>query len=238
MIIYYIRHGDPIYNPDSLTPLGRRQAEAVGRRLSLHGVDEIYSSPSGRAMQTAEPLSELLKKPVTTLDWCDEGLVWQEFTVTKPDGHTNWMFWEDEIKEKFTEKSILDLRNDWYQDPFFEEKVRKGVIRVNTAVDEFLKGFGYIHNREKGTYTVENETGKRIAIFAHQGFSMAFFSSVLDIPYPVFSTHFDISHSCVSVIQFPESGRKEIIPRLIQHSNDSHLYKENLPTRHNNGFYI
>ena len=26
MFLYYIRHGDPIYNPDSLTPLGQRQA--------------------------------------------------------------------------------------------------------------------------------------------------------------------------------------------------------------------
>ena len=32
MLFFYIRHGDPIYSPDSLTPLGRRQAEALGRR--------------------------------------------------------------------------------------------------------------------------------------------------------------------------------------------------------------
>ena len=29
MILYYVRHGDPTYNPDELTPLGHRQAEAV-----------------------------------------------------------------------------------------------------------------------------------------------------------------------------------------------------------------
>ena len=28
MIFYYIRHGDPIYNPNGLTPLGARQAES------------------------------------------------------------------------------------------------------------------------------------------------------------------------------------------------------------------
>ena len=41
MILYYVRHGDPIYNPDSLTPLGQRQAEAVGKRLALYGIDEV-----------------------------------------------------------------------------------------------------------------------------------------------------------------------------------------------------
>jgi len=29
MILFYVRHGDPIYDPDSLTPLGKRQAEAL-----------------------------------------------------------------------------------------------------------------------------------------------------------------------------------------------------------------
>ena len=38
MILYYIRHGDPIYNPDSLTPLGERQAEAIGHRLAGRGI--------------------------------------------------------------------------------------------------------------------------------------------------------------------------------------------------------
>lgn len=38
MLLFYVRHGDPIYNPDSLTPLGERQAEAVAKRLALHGV--------------------------------------------------------------------------------------------------------------------------------------------------------------------------------------------------------
>ena len=50
MLLFYIRHGDPIYDPDSLTPLGLRQAEAVAKRLSLYGLDEIYASSSNRAM--------------------------------------------------------------------------------------------------------------------------------------------------------------------------------------------
>lgn len=238
MLIYYIRHGDPVYLPDSLTSLGCRQAEAVAKRLAMHGVDEIYSSPSNRAMQTAAPLSEILKMPVATLDWCDESLCFEEFTVIDSDENKKWMFLDDAVRDKFTEKSILDLRNEWYKDPFFDQKVGKGVNRVNNALDEFIKGFGYNHNREKGVYKVERENHKRIAIFAHQGFSMIFFSSLLDIPYPIWSTHFDISHSCFSVINFPNSHRDIIVPKLLQHSNDSHIYKENLPTTYNNGFIV
>ena len=41
MILYYLRHGDPIYSPDSLTPLGHEQAKALAKRLATYGLDEI-----------------------------------------------------------------------------------------------------------------------------------------------------------------------------------------------------
>ena len=72
MLLYYIRHGDPIYSPDSLTPLGEEQAESVARRLSRFGVDEIYSSPSNRAMRTADATCRLLGKEMHTLDFLNE----------------------------------------------------------------------------------------------------------------------------------------------------------------------
>ena len=55
MLFYYVRHGDPIYNPDSLTEFGHAQAEALAKRLSILGFDKIYASSSNRARQTAEP---------------------------------------------------------------------------------------------------------------------------------------------------------------------------------------
>ena len=239
MLIYYIRHGDPVYDPDELTPLGRRQAEAVAKRLALHGIDEIYSSPSGRAIETAKPLSELIKKPITTLDWCNESLAWRDFTVMQEDGKKRWMFDIKSVVDKFRDSSVLNLRNEWYKDPFFEEKIGKGVLRVNNEVDKFMANFGYVHDREKGFYTSQAENSKRIAIFAHYGFSMIFFSSLLDIPYPIFSSHFEISHSCVSVVKFDDTHKcGEVVPKLLQYSNDSHLYKENLPTRYHNEFFV
>lgn len=84
MLFFYIRHGDPIYSPDSLTPLGRRQAEALGRRLARYGLDKIFVSPLKRAQETAAPACELLKKDMTVLDWTSEGLAWGEFTSVDP----------------------------------------------------------------------------------------------------------------------------------------------------------
>ena len=46
MLLYIIRHGDPIYDPDSLTEKGKQQAQALARRLSTHGLNKIFSSPA------------------------------------------------------------------------------------------------------------------------------------------------------------------------------------------------
>ena len=55
MLLYIIRHGDPDYTTDTLTERGWAQAEAVGKRLAASGINRVFSSPMGRAKQTAEP---------------------------------------------------------------------------------------------------------------------------------------------------------------------------------------
>lgn len=81
MILYIVRHGDPIYNTDSLTPKGLRQAEAVGKRLAVFGLDEIYASPLKRAQQTAAPAAEMLKKEIITKDFMSENLAFNDFRI-------------------------------------------------------------------------------------------------------------------------------------------------------------
>lgn len=49
MDIYFIRHGHPNYETDSLTELGNKQAKAVSNRLKNCNIERIYSSTMGRA---------------------------------------------------------------------------------------------------------------------------------------------------------------------------------------------
>ena len=72
MLFYFIRHGDPIYEPDSLTELGKKQATALAERLFLEDIDEIYCSTSNRAIMTAEPLMKMLNKRDTLFSWAHE----------------------------------------------------------------------------------------------------------------------------------------------------------------------
>ena len=58
MRLILVRHGEPDYERDCLTEKGSRQAEIVAGRLLKEGIEEIYSSPLGRARQTAQPFAE------------------------------------------------------------------------------------------------------------------------------------------------------------------------------------
>jgi len=237
MLFYYMRHGDPIYTPDSLTGLGERQAEALGRRLSQHGLDEIYVSSSNRAILTAKPTCEILNKEPIVLDWANEHHAWEEVTVTYEDGRRNWLFYDEKYKELFSTNRIRSMGRDWVDAPEFANTTFKaGVNRIQKESDAFFASLGYEHDLGNNCYHATAPNDKRIAFFAHQGFGLLFLSCLLDVPYPIFSTHFDFTRSSMTVIDFPNKPGK-VYPKVITLSNDSHLYEANLPTTSNEKLY-
>ena len=146
MILYYVRHGDPIYNPDSLTPLGERQAEAVSKRFSVYGLDKIYASTSNRAILTAKPTCEVLKLEPELLDFANEGYAWQELTVDIEGGKKSWLFHHKPTAELFNTKEIRDLGERWYDHPEFAGKrYEEGMERIYNGTDEFIASLGYEH---------------------------------------------------------------------------------------------
>lgn len=234
MILFYIRHGDPVYNPDSLTPLGRRQAEAISKRLALYGINRIFASTSNRAIETAIPTSELVKKEIEPLDFCNENHVWSEFTVQNDNGEWRWIFHDNNMRCLFVSEEVKALGDKWYEHPeILKSSLKSGIDRVNREVDNWILTLGYKHIREKGIYKAVSHNNDRIALFAHQAFGLAFLSSLLDIPYPYFCTHFDMGHTGMTVIEFDEINGI-VIPKVLSLANDSHIYKDGLPTCYNN----
>ncbi len=234
MLFFYVRHGDPIYDPDSLTPLGVRQAEAVAKRLAVHGLDKIYTSSSNRAIMTATPTCEVLKLEPVVLDWCRESHAFKQMTVKDENGKRKWCFDHPDTKKQFVASDVVALGDKWYTHPAFADtEFENGVKRVEGEVDALLSTLGYEHDRQGGYYNAIEPNDKRVALFAHHGFGMLFLSALLDIPYNILSTRFNISHSGITVIKFSES-KGFCIPQMLQLSNDSHLYREGLPTKYNN----
>ncbi len=233
MLLFYIRHGDPIYNPNMLTPLGERQAEAIAKRLALYGIDEVYASPSNRAVLTSKPTCDILKKEAKLLPFADEHLAWQQLVIEDEKGKDDWVFRVKKMRNLLNSEEIRNLGNRWFDHPEFKGRdYEKGIERIYEGADEFLSSLGYEHIRYTGKYKAISPNEKRVAFFAHQGFGLSFLSCLLDIPLPMFATHFDICHTGLTVIEFPEFEGFSV-PRVLVHSSDAHLYKEGLPTLYN-----
>ena len=228
MLLYFIRHGDPCYEPDSLTPLGLRQAEAVGRRLAGKGLDRVVASPMKRARQTAQPAAEMLAKEIEILDFASEAHAWDELTLVHEDGRRVWACSDKETQKLFASPEVRALGMKWYTHPAFENTaLKKGMERVQRESDLWLSSLGYVRTEREGIYKEERKNDERIALFAHAGFGGAFFSCILGIPYPVYSQMFDLSHSCITAVEF--RGRDGlVIPSVITMSNDAHLYEARL----------
>lgn len=71
--LFLVRHGQSAGNaegrfgghsPTPLSALGKQQAELTARALAKEKISAIYSSDLQRAIETAEPLAELIKLPI------------------------------------------------------------------------------------------------------------------------------------------------------------------------------
>ena len=193
MRLFYIRHGEPTYNPDELTPQGKIQAEALCKRLSKVDFDVIYSSTSNRAYQTALPTAQKLGKEIIQLDFANEKYAWNDFKAKNEDEKYTWACAVEWTRQLFASKEVRDMGDKWYKHPAFKDtNFEEGIKRVYEQTDNFMLNLGYKHLRYEGKYKVVDKTPKNVAFFAHAGFGQAFFSCLLDIPYPQFCTHFDI----------------------------------------------
>ena len=228
MQLYYIRHGEPTYNPDQLTEKGHKQAEALGEVLQHHGIDRIFASSSTRARQTAEPLANLTGKEITLLDWCHESLAWEDFTVSEGENKKRWVFQSERCVADFSSDAVYALRDRWADYPTFEDtNCKRGVCRVAAEADAFLAQFGLIRDNESHCYRAENLFDGKVALFAHEGFGHIFLPYVFFMPHPLFA-RFDIAHTGVTILDFTPYEDGRVFPRLKCVSDTGHLVGKNL----------
>ena len=235
MILFYVRHGDPDYVHDSLTPLGQEQAEAVVARMQRCRPNRLFASNRGRAIMTAMPTAKRLGLEIEEqLEFLDEVRAYYDMRCVDSAGEMVWAFLHREYRELFTTPEVRALGRKWYEHPAFADHPTFGecMKRVQEGTDAFLQRLGYRHDHQRCAFVAERPNEDRVAVFAHQGVGLLFLAALLDIPYPQMCTHFDISHTGMTVIQFEGDGI--VIPSVLQLSNDSHLFASGMPTRYHN----
>ena len=174
MRLLFIRHGDPDYELDNLTPAGRREAELLSERIAPLEVEQYFVSPMGRAKATAAPTLAKAGRPASERDWLREFLI----PVARPD------------RDGLSQVPWDWLPQDWLQDPRFLDPVRwkenqifqaAGVgeeyDRVAAAFDALLAEHGYV--REGRHYRAERPNTKTLAFFCHFGISCVLLSHLM-----------------------------------------------------------
>ncbi len=230
MILYIVRHGEPIYGPDTLTPLGRRQAQALVRRFEKSGLDRIFSSPMGRARETAQPTADALHLPVKIEPWTRE--IWPEMTLTRPDG--SLMFPIDMPADELRRPENRDHFLDWYDMPALDTIEGKQVwAHLTRHSDDFLRRLGYTRVQD-GLYTADRPNDEHVAVFCHCGFGLTWLAHLLGIPPHLVWSSFYMTHSGVTVVRFTPNPSGLVTPRCLCLSDMSHLLETDLPYKYNN----
>ncbi len=200
MNLYFIRHGDPDYETDSLTEKGRNQAAKLRDAIKGWKIDELYQSPLGRAKETASCIaSNWATKPVT-LDWLSE-LVWGKKDGNPYDCASPWMIIDKQIETEHgysqgdSWKELEIMKNDRIVSDL-EEHCKK--------FDSFLEEHGFV--RKNQLYYADKPDDKNIAFICHGGISSALIGHLLNIPFFQFNAH--ISLDCTSISKVCLSGEK------------------------------
>ena len=140
MRILFIRHAEPDYTVDSLTPKGWTEAELLSQRLVRVPIRDFYVSPLGRAKDTASLTLKKLNRTAETLPWL------QEFRGTVPDpetGEKRWIAWDLKPRIWSGYPGIMDFRS-WIDAPVFDHtNVREIWKETTDGVDELLGRYGF-----------------------------------------------------------------------------------------------
>lgn len=219
MRIVIIRHGEPDYEKDCLTELGLKQADAAAKRLLEEGIEEIYSSTCGRALETARAFSKASGiNDVHPLDFIREirygcegdfyGKKWNPWYIA--DGLVS-------------DGQSLQLP-EWRDSPLFSNNfATEDVDKIAVESDKWLATLGY--EREGLYYRCKraDDKQKTIALFCHGGASSAFFARVFNLPFPFLCAVQHFSFTAISILRFDRTPGKLSIPVIELMNDDRHL---------------
>jgi probable phosphoglycerate mutase len=229
MRLYIVRHADPDYPNNTLTPAGHLEAAAVARRLASHGLEHICASSLRRAQITAQYTADLLKLPVHVKEWLVEP-DWFDFEADNNKGDGEKMpAWDIPGEQLRTDPRYLSWESWSSIPPLDNPKYQADYDNFCRQSDAFLAEHGY---RRDGTlYRIESPHQDRIALFCHNGTALLWIARLLHIPIPLVWNGFWHAPSAVTTVIFEERSRDWAAPRCLSVGDLSHLYEARLPVQ-------
>ena len=215
MRMIFVRHGEPDYEHDCLTETGRLQARAAAERLAGEGISRIYSSPNGRALETAEYTAKKLGLPVVRLDymheisWGGEGL---------PENGHPW-----KLADRLIDEEDFDFfRRDWREHPYFRtNEALRYADMIAGRIDELMLSHGYRHG--KGRFLCETGEQETVALFSHGGSGASALAHLLALPFPYVCSVLPYAYTSVTILDFPVQKGAYVHPRVALFNDDAHI---------------
>ncbi|MCR5675697.1 MAG: histidine phosphatase family protein [Lachnospiraceae bacterium] len=227
MRLIFVRHGEPDYQRDCLTENGILQAQKTAERLKNEEFSAIWSSPMGRAMETASYTAKSHGLAIRTLDFMHE-IDWGDIETADDggarlphEGHP-WT-----LAYRLRTEDPDGAESAWDEHPYFRNNRCMQYYRsISDHLDAFLADHGLVRNGS--IYDCTEERTDTIALFAHGGSGAVLFSHILNLPFPFVLSSMPYGVCSVSVISFEEPTDGRILPRLELFNDMRHIdtYRE------------
>jgi len=214
MRIVFVRHGEPDYARDCLTEAGRAQAAAAAERLAGEGIREIFSSPCGRARETAAFTAARLGLPVAILDYMRE-ITWGGPGIPC-DGHP-WTLGDRMLAEGFDFDAL-----DWREHPYFRGNAATACYgAIAGRFDGFLAERGYLHEGRR--FLCRGGGDETIALFSHGGSGACALAHALALPFPYVASVLPYDFTSVIILDFPANEGAHVFPRVELFNDCAHI---------------
>lgn len=197
MRLLFIRHGDPDYEHDALTEIGKTEAKALAAHISDWAIDEIYLSPLGRARDTsfysldALGLDRDVMVRTRTFDWLQEFNAEVDIPAMPeyleaypnsvlPDGSLRKRICWDIVPAYLNKHPELYELQAWRDTKLVHDTdIAEKYDWVCDGIDSLLAEYGYV--REGTGYRVEREYTGTIAFFCHFGVTCVILSHLTNM---------------------------------------------------------
>ncbi len=248
MRLIIIRHGEPDYANNTVTEKGHREAVALSERIKKWNVKQFYSSPYGRAYDTAKPTLELLGREAIILPWA------KEFDRRIKDvrlgiDHLSWDFVPTDWAEDPKNYTVTEWMDNY---PFCDNPdIKREYYAVINGLDSLLDEYGYTrdgmiyrtHGRPERymiktvgpdatdyAKTINDEQAQpTIVIFCHFGVACLMLSHLLNIPFLTLPNGIFMPPSSVTVVNTEERWGNQASFRAQCIGDTSHLYHAGEP---------
>ena len=216
MKLLFIRHGHPDYEHDCLTERDRAEAEALAKRLTAMEIDLAFTSPMGRAKETALFFTALSGIRAEEREWLHEFDV-KINDISTGEREATWDI-SPKIWTKSRELFDIELKS---QPEFVGTDYLPRAQAAAEGIDELLKSLGLV--REGRAYRRTGDTDKTVALFCHFGATCIALSHLLNIPPMVALNSFSAEPTAIATVCTDDRFGEAVNFRLHGFGDISHL---------------